>query len=200
MTYSIDLLNDTFFIKILSDATWLETWLPSIIEIFSVIATLIGIYIAFRSLRTTMKYNIEQQKAERLMQKTETLPELILNLLSHMQGGDSAQLTEQLTKIYNIVYGYGSVDAIKITVAMQKSFVGSTQPEGEPTELKKMEPLCYMTLLISQIKYDVTGEIIHPISWFDLKINDLEEETRNGLVTIINNIVIYLGLNRNLVK
>ena len=62
-------------------------------------------------------------------------------------------------------------------------------------EQKKWEALVAYALLITQIKYDLTSEVISPESWFKMKITDYET-LRPVAIKMINELVDSLNLNK----
>lgn len=68
-------------------------------------------------------------------------------------------------------YAYGTADEIKIAVTMQHMNYELNDIKDD-TSIDKFRLLTLLSLLISQIKFNLTGEIVNPENWFVMKIND----------------------------
>ena len=62
-------------------------------------------------------------------------------------------------------------------------------------ENDRWKALAAYSLLITQLKYDLTAEVISPESWFMLRITDYEKK-QEEIKSEINNIVDNLRLNK----
>lgn len=92
---------------------------------------------------------------------------------------------EEMKRFLTDVYAYGSPEAIRILVKFQENNYAAAN------ENQKADPwftMSLLSLLICQLKYDLTGRITSPESWFRLKLADynpnanLTKETLNKLV------------------
>ena len=73
-----------------------------------------------------------------------------------------------MKELFNTIYAYGSENAIRILATMQKHNYANSLEEKDG-EAKNML-LAYYILLAAQIGYDVTGEIINPLSWYEIRM------------------------------
>ena len=89
------------------------------------------------------------------------------------------------------IFAYGSKDAVALAVEIQQTFY-KIQKTGEDYG---QYLLVLFALLITQLKYEISDEIISPESWFKLKINDYDT-AREKLVEEINRTTKALGLNK----
>lgn len=92
----------------------------------------------------------------------------------------------------NTVCAYGSKDAIKIASIMQSENYRMANEKKE--NQNKYRILCFYSLLVTQIKYDVTNIVNSPELWFKLKINDYYK-MRDKMIEENNKIVDELDLN-----
>ena len=60
----------------------------------------------------------------------------------------------------------------------------------------KYRPVCFYILLVTQLKYDVTGKTVSPYYWYRMKITDYEQNKFN-FIDENNNIVKEMNLNPN---
>ena len=58
----------------------------------------------------------------------------------------------------------------------------------------KYRPVCFYILLVTQIKYDVTGNAVSPDYWYRMKITDYEQNKFN-FIDENNKIVKEMNLN-----
>lgn len=98
-------------------------------------------------------------------------------------------LNKEFIDIIANVLCYGSKDAVAIAVRMQE--VGYDVQNCKPNK----EIIVLYVILIVQIKYDLTSEIISPESWFRLKLNDYSSD-RTQCVELINKFIDELDLNK----
>ena len=107
------------------------------------------------------------------------MPYDILSLMDKMTKNSSSssssgevleEFLEEFGKIMNTVCAYGSKDAIKIASIMQSENYRMANEKKE--NQNKYRILCFYSLLVTQIKYDVTNIVNSPELWFKLKIND----------------------------
>lgn len=92
----------------------------------------------------------------------------------------------------NTVCAYGSKDAIKIASIMQSENYRMANEKKE--NQNKYRILCFYSLLVTQIKYDVTNIVNSPELWFKLKINDYYK-MRDKMIEENNKIVDEPDLN-----
>ena len=86
---------------------------------------------------------------------------------------------------------YGSYDAIRIAVHNQRN---TYNPFPESIQWTN---LVLYSLLIVQIKFDLTSTVISPESYFKLKINDYETVMGIAVREEINRLVRLLCLNKD---
>lgn len=55
--------------------------------------------------------------------------------------------------------------------------------------------LAALSLLIAQLRLDLSGKVISPEAWFKMHITDYDEEARPAIMANINTIVEELGLD-----
>lgn len=113
------------------------------------------------------------------------------DLLRSKNSSDLKKFEKQFIPTMNTIYAYGSNDAIKILTKMQRlSYSGDS---------KGVITISLLSLLISQLKYDITGEILPPDSFCKMRITDYETSTKNNLEKCINAFITELELNSNFI-
>lgn len=107
---------------------------------------------------------------------------------------DKSKSQDELVKEYGAiltkVLAYGSKNAVKIAIKMQQlSYALGNKPNNE-----RFPILAAYALLITQLKFDLTSEIISPESWFQLRMTDYGK-IQSAMKAAINTIVKEAGLN-----
>ncbi len=100
------------------------------------------------------------------------------------------QQLKDFSAVMKKIYAYGSKDSICIISKMQEENLQQLY-----TETNKLRPMCFYILLVTQIKFDVTGDAVSPELWYKMKINDYHKNKTK--IKIANNeIVNELHLNK----
>lgn len=142
---------------------WLTIAVPTIISI-------IGFVVTFVSLSKSFKNELNKQRMGVHIDKMSTIPYDILKLLDTMIQTRNQNQEITIHEINNI-YAYGSEKAIQLAALMQKENYSNAE---KPERMNKYKVMSLYILLATQIKYDVTGIIISPEFWFQMRITDYE--------------------------
>ena len=168
-------------------ATLLSAMIPALISFIGFIAT-------NRSVKRDFKNEILKQRNEIALNKMATMPMRILELLGTIieTGGQNEELAKEFDGFMNEVYAYGSENAIALISKIQKDnmFFGDNVADRNLYELIAM-----YILLATQIKYDVTGIIVSPEKWYEMRMNDYEIN-REKMRLANNNVVKMFELNK----
>lgn len=168
-------------------AVLISTMIPALISIIGFIAT-------NRSVKRDFKNESLKQRNEIALNKMATMPMRILELLGTIieTGGQNEELAKEFEGFMNEVYAYGSENAIALISKIQKDnmFFGDNVADRNSYELIAM-----YILLATQIKYDVTGIIVSPEKWYEMRINDYEIN-REMMRLANNNVVKMFELNK----
>ena len=158
--------------------------------IISMFVTIIGFVVTYFVTTKSFKNEIAKEK---LSQNIENIHELPYEICELMNVTDSNGIKlKDYKKIMSKVLAYGSKDAVSIAIHMQQ--LSYKLDNIKPSNEEKWEVLVAYSLLLTQIKWDLSSEIISPESWFKLKINDYPT-VRKQIVPIINNVIDKLELN-----
>lgn len=168
-------------------AALISAMIPALISIIGFIAT-------NRSVKRDFKNESLKQRNEIALNKMATMPMRILELLGTINetGGQNEELAKEFDGFMNEVYAYGSENAIALISKIQKDnmFFGDNVADRNSYELIAM-----YILLATQIKYDVTGIIVSPEKWYEMRINDYEIN-REKMRLANNNVVKMFELNK----
>ena len=171
-------------------AALISAMIPALISIIGFIAT-------NRSVKRDFKNEILKQRNEIALNKMATMPTMpmrILELLGTIieTGGQNEELAKEFDGFMNEVYAYGSENAIALISKIQKDnmFFGDNVADRNLYELIAM-----YILLATQIKYDVTGIIVSPEKWYEMRMNDYEIN-REKMRLANNNVVKMFELNK----
>ena len=160
--------------------------------LISTAITIVGFIVTYLSTKRNLKNEIEKNKVSISLEKMEDIPFEIANLFNNIQNGklDVNAFSALLSKIYS----YCSSDAIKIVSQMQRINYRNADNADAHIE-EKYRVMTLLSLLISQIKYDLTGEVINPEFWFIMKIKDYYSSNINKTICqLINQDVDELNL------
>lgn len=169
-------------------AALISAMIPALISIIGFIAT-------NRSVKRDFKNESLKQRNEIALNKMATMPMRILELLGTIieTGGQNEELAKEFDGFMNEVYAYGSENAIALISKIQKDnmFFGDNVADRNSYELIAM-----YILLATQIKYDVTGIVVSPEKWYEMRINDYEIN-REKMRLANNNVVKMFELNNS---
>lgn len=166
-----------------------------ITAVLTSIISIIGFILTNKNMSKNLKNELKKEKTTVHIQKTSEIPYDILCLMDMMVKNPSSEETlNEFKKIMNTVCAYGSKDAIKIASTMQSE--NYELVEGEKKNTYRM--LSFYSLLVTQIKYDVTNIVNSPELWFKLKIKDYRN-SRDKMIKENNKIVDELDLNKDFI-
>lgn len=163
-----------------------------IITLISSCITILGFFVTIYTLMRSFKNEMQKTKNNIVLEHIRDLPYEILDNFDHLNDKDynSKILLNEFTIIMKKVYAYGSIDAIGIISKMQQENYLRKKNEFA----NKYRPVCFYILLVTQIKYDVTGNAVSPDYWYRMKITDYEQNKFN-FIDENNKIVKEMNLN-----
>lgn len=148
-----------------------------------------GFVVTYLLTTKNLKDEISKNKKSVMIDSIKELPYDICMLMDNILKNENknknklATSSEKFQSIMYKVLAYGSKDAVNIAVfILQLSY-------SDNTAIAKA--LSGYSLLITQLKYDITGEIISPISWLKMKTTDyntLEDSVKYEANEIITNL------------
>ena len=103
-----------------------------------------------------------------------------------------------MSRLLSDVYAYGSSDAIKILVSFQEANYAASANTMQASIKQSYRIIGHLSLLVSQLKYDLSGYYIDPEQYFKLKISDYG---KNGISAkeVLMEIVEELNLDKNFI-
>lgn len=156
--------------------------------------TVVGFIVTYNFNKKNYIYELRNSKTTLNIEK---LQDTILLVSSLMNDSNTLNL-ETYKQIVSNVFSFGSVDAIKILTYMQTSTndYNSSSHTPEVVQHHSVVILTLYSLLVTQIKYDLTGEVIPPLSYMKFKLNDFYNY-ENEYYVENNKIVDELQLNES---
>lgn len=114
---------------------------------------------------------VNRQKKESYTQFLMPLPQALLNFLDRLLTSQEGSLLEDdFDKLMNLVSVYASRRAIAAAEVLQQEF--RSWRTGQQTNRYRM--IAAYGLLVTAIKYEVTGIFTKPDQWFRVKVSDYE--------------------------
>lgn len=163
--------------------------------LITVTVTIIGFIVTYLMTQKSLRDEILQSKVMSNADNIRSLPYDICQMMNRMTGKGSNQSfsVNEYAELLSKVLAYGSKDAITIAVHLQEMAYANAETENTHSPQEMMA--CY-SLLITQIKFDLTAEIISPECWFKLKIKDYSV-MKKAIVMYNNYLVRELDLRRD---
>ncbi|WP_026491137.1 hypothetical protein [Butyrivibrio sp. XPD2002] len=164
--------------------------------IITVFVTIMGFVITYIMTSINFHNEIQKDKMALVAQEIQTLPYDICQLMDDMIK-NTRTMNEDFNKEYSAilsrVLAYGSNDAIKIAIKMQRM---SYEYESQNVKERNYLPiLASFSLLITQLKYDMTYEIVSPESWCKLRLKDYNSALQADFKKQVNSLVEEVGLS-----
>lgn len=159
----------------------------------TIFVTIIGFVVTYFLSRKNLADEILKFKQTSQVDQIKELAFELCNLLqSALEKKNYSTLQNNYAKLMNKVLAYASKDAVNIAVwAQQVNYQNSSSGQSS------FAPLVALALLISQLKYDASAEIIPADTWFRLRINDYEKSgMKNEIEKLITETVKELNLNK----
>jgi len=186
--YSITILNAT--VQNTGNVEMLKTIITVSVP---AIITIIGFIVTYFTLSRNFKNELAKQKSGLHLEKMSNAPYQVLDLIDRLKSGKGNTINE-MTSLLNTIYAYGTADSIKIVSLMQKENYAAN---SDTSKLNAYRVLSFYGLLASQIKFDVTGLLVSPDLWFQMKLMDYSN-ARERIKIENNKLVNELRLNNGL--
>lgn len=159
--------------------------------VVTVLTTVIGFVVTYLLTKKSFKNEIKKSKITLAAEQIQTLPYDICQFMDAIIKKDNCDMVKEYGSILSKVLAYGSSQSVKIAIKMQRMSYGF----ADISDLDdKLPLLAAYSLLITQLKFDLTSEIISPESWFQLRMNDYEK-IRTKMCKSINDLIKELDLN-----
>lgn len=158
---------------------WIYFAIPSTVTIIGFIIT---IYLNNKS----VKDEVKKVQSSIALSKITDVPFELAEMMSNITNGKFG--LEEYSQIISRIIGYGSNDAVKILERMQQFMYVYYDENGVKDEKRKFDVIIYVSILISQIKLDLTSQVISPLSWIKIRIKDYEI-LKDTVIKRVNEIV-----------
>ena len=171
----------------------LEIW-DVLMPNLDVVVTILGFFITYKLTTKTFSNEIRKSKIDHNVEAIHSLPLELCNMMSKIQqskGSKNAVSASDYEKLMTKIFAYCSKDSVAIAVEIQQTFYKINKTNEDFGQYL----LVLFALLITQLKYEISDEIISPESWFKLKITDYET-SREIMVGEINQTIKKLNLNK----
>jgi hypothetical protein len=159
---------------------WLYVFIPSLV-------TVIGFGITIYLNRVGLRDEISKVQQNISLDRIADVPYEISEMLTSVSKGELDVTV--YSSIISKVVAYGSADSVKILETMQIYSYSLKGKKSSEIKGKEYDIIIYTALLLSQIKLDLTGKIIKPLSWIRIRINDANL-IDNIITNRINEIII----------
>ena len=149
------------------NVSFLQSLIPAII---TAIITIIGFTVTYILTRRTFIEETRKQKLSIFLEKMESIPIDILELMDDiLDMQNQSSFPKKFKSILLHIFAYGSKESVKIAVFLQELNF-KLNLRSDPYEQKKV--VVYLLLLICQIKYDLTNVEVNPQYWLRMKMKD----------------------------
>lgn len=161
--------------------------------IITVTVTVVGFIITYILTKRSFFDEVRKSKISHNVEMIHSLPLELCELMSKIQKQTKKNPVspKDYESIMTKIFAYGSRDAVKITTEIQQTFYKVAKTDEDYGQ----RLLVLFALLITQLKYDISDEVISSDNWLRLKLNDYD--TSKSMLTLkINECVSELGLNK----
>ena len=160
----------------------------------TIFVTILGFVVTFFASRKNLTDEILKFKQTSQVDQIKDLAYRLCDLMYQMKDykKHNQKNIDTYAEIMNKVIAYASRDAVNISIwGQQINFQNFSSGQTN------YAPLVALALLISQLKYDASAEIIPADTWFRLRINDYEKSgMKNEIEKLIKETVEELNLNK----
>ena len=164
-----------------------DNWVTIIVTFLGFGATL---FFARKSLKNELLKFKQTSQVDQMKTIAFDLCDLMYRIKKYEK--NNVKLNDRYAEIMNRVLAYASSNAVNIAIlGQQLNFNNKTSSQGN------FAPLVTLALLISQLKYDASSEIIPADTWFRLRITDYET---GGMKSQIEDLIVETVDELNLNK
>ena len=160
----------------------------------TIFVTILGFVVTFFASRKNLANEILKFKQTSQVDQVKDLAYRLCDLMYQMKDykKHNQKNIDTYAEIMNKVIAYASRDAVNISIwGQQINFQNYSSGQAN------FAPLVALALLISQLKYDASAEIIPADTWFRLRINDYEKSgMKSEIEKLITETVEELNLNK----
>lgn len=167
------------------------------IAIITCLVTILGLYLNNRNLKQTFRNDFSKIHRERFLEEMGGLSHEVVDVMQEIMdaGGDDSKVKKSVKSLKNVenkILAHGSAKAIDICCcAQQNVYKGKSAART----------LAILSLLICQLRFDLSGEILSYESWFKMKLNDYDDaKMKNEIAVYAAEVVKKMKLNKGFLR
>ena len=165
--------------------TFMEILLPALI---SSAVTIIGFIVNYSLTKKSFKDEISKMKKAKMIENNDELIRRFMEMLTFSPKEIEKKGVDYYKETANLVYEYGSKEVIEIFADFQQS--------NYSKEKDVVKTFAYICLILSQIKYDLVGEVIKPNIILKIKLKDYStSDILKNISKEIDDMIDYYKLN-----
>lgn len=197
-------------------------------SLITIIVAIIGFSINTKINKRNLINEINKYKTSKHLEKLEEIPIELLNCINQISSKNTTifnikfqdkdeetlkkikennkQVSNKLRYIVDTIAGYGSKDSVKLVGDLNQLMINMkkevTKKDIKDSGLmdKKIKVIAYLTLILCQVKFDLTGIAMNPELYYRCRINESYKNFGpiiNNLKKFNNDIVKKLKLNKS---
>lgn len=170
---------------------------PVLASLITALVTLIGIIVSYILSKKNLENEVKSIKTQHSVERMQDLPARVAHFMDEARSGQID--VEGMSRLLSDVYAYGSPDAIKILVSFQETNYAISANAAVSNVEQSYRVMGHLSLLISQLKYDLSGQYVNPELYFKLKISDYGK-TNLSAKNVLTQLVEELELNEKLIS
>lgn len=163
-------------------------WLDNVGVFISSFITIIGFIVTYFLTRRGLKDELDKTKSNKSIELMQEIPYKLMTFLDNASTNNVEAGLNSFKLIISTVCAYGSIQSVKILTNYQATIYAQNFKDSKIL-------FAYLGLLISQIKYDITGEIMSPTTWLIVKINDYSK-VQKEIEQMVNELIDKLDLDK----
>ena len=170
---------------------------PAFASLITASVTLVGIIVSYVLSKKNLENEVNSIKVQQSVERMRDLPARVASFIDEVRDGRID--IESMSRLLSDVYAYGSPDAIKILVSFQEVNYEISSNPGHSDVEQSYRVIGHLALLISQLKYDLSGQYVNPELDYKLKITDYGKSggTADG---VLAELVKKLSLDEKLIS
>lgn len=133
--------------------------------------TIVGFILTYYLAQRTIKAEISKMKKARMIENGIEILDFFTDVLN---GAGNSISVDEIKQIRKKIISYGSKELIIIYSSYQQFTYKMSNTSTNEDDKKEM--FAYIGLLVSQLKYDITGETINPSYYFKMVINEFYDK------------------------
>lgn len=167
------------------------------IAVITCLITILGLYLNNRNLKQTFKNDFSKIHRERFLEEMGGLSHEVVDVMQEIMeaGSDDSKVkksVENLKNVENKILAHGSAKAIDICCCAQQNVYKGGSPA---------KTLAILSLLICQLRYDLSGEVLSYESWFKMKLNDYDDaKMKKEIAVYAAEVVKKMKLNKGFLR